>query len=203
MPYNHNFHNRNSIRMQGYDYSQPGAYFITICTHHKECLFGEINSGKMKLSTLGEIAYYQWIQLPYRFATIKLDTFVIMPNHLHGIIIINETQHPISRRGEAGENRHGSSPKIQISPASPSNTNDYSLDVSKPGGTISGSIGAIIQNFKSLTTRKINILLRSRNKPIWQRNYYEHIIRGETDYERIVEYIENNPISWVDDEYNV
>lgn len=203
---------RRSIRILEYDYTQQGAYFITICTHLKKHIFGEITSGSMKLSPLGEIAHYQWLQLPQRFSNIELDAFIIMPNHIHGILIINKPQHPKTRRGEAGENRHNSSPIIPISPASPDLSYEDTPQVSTltpcppvnsnpPHGTIPGSIGAIIQNYKSLTSRKINMLLRSKNNPIWQRNFYEHIVRDETDYERIVEYIENNPISWSDDKY--
>lgn len=214
---------RRTIRIPEYDYTQQGAYFITICTHRKENIFGEIKSGKMKLSPLGEIAYYQWLHLPKRFSNINLDTFVIMPNHIHGIIIIIKNNNPTPRRGEAGENRHGSPPKIPISPVypeimflacegSPDLSNRVSSQALKsnsfpptispsPHGTVPGSISAIIQNYKSLTSRKINTLLRSKNNAVWQRNFYEHIIRDETDYDRIVEYIDNNPISWSDDKY--
>ena len=210
MPYNSNLHNRNSIRMQGYDYTQIGSYFITICTRHKECLLGEITDGKMKLSSLGEIVYCQWLQLPNRFSNIILDAFIIMPNHIHGIVIINGENPP--RRGEAGDTRHNSSANNLISPASPDLPNREPLQLlksnpcspknyKKPHGTIPGSVGAIIQNYKSLTSRKINTLFRAKTTTIWQRNFYEHIIRDEMDLDRIVAYIENNPISWSDDKY--
>lgn len=204
MPYNPAIHNRHTIRLQGYDYTQSGAYFITICTDQKECIFGKIDSGSMHLSSLGEIAYYQWLQLPKRFTNIVLDSFVIMPNHIHGIIVIQKG------RGEAGDTRYSSQSKISISPASPLHPDTNSLrtpltnpgklkEPTQPNGTISGSIGAIVQNYKSLTTRKINMIQRTKNQSIWQSNYYEHIIRDENDYARIVDYIENNPHSWEDD----
>lgn len=214
---------RRTTRIPEYDYTQQGAYFITICTHLKKHIFGEIKSGNMNLSPLGEIAYYQWLQLPNRFSNIELDAFVIMPNHIHGIIIITKNNNPTPRRGEAGESRHNSPPKNPISPVYPEimflacegspdlsnrvssqalTSNSYPPTISpSPHGTVSGSISAIIQNYKSLTSRKINTLLRSKNNPVWQRNFYEHIIRDETDYDRIVEYIDNNPISWSDDKY--
>lgn len=212
MPYKPIIPIRRSIRIPEYDYTQQGAYFITICTHRKENIFGEIKSGKMKLSPLGEIAYYQWLHLPIRFNNIELDAFVIMPNHIHGIIIITKNNNPTPRRGEAGENRHGSPPKNPISPASPVPSNhdspraptaspSLSTNSPPPHGTVPGSIGAIIQNYKSLTTRKINLLQRTKNETIWQRNFYEHIIRDETDFDRIVDYIHNNPIAWSDDKY--
>ena len=223
MPNDSNNPKRRSIRIPEYDYTQQGAYFITICTHLKKHIFGEITSGNMKLSPMGEIAHYQWHQLPQRFNNIELDAFVIMPNHIHGILIINKPQYPITRRGEAGENKHGSPAKNPKSPVYPEimfldcegspvlsngdtpqvlkSKHNSPTNYKQPHGTIPGSIGAIIQNYKSLTTRKINMLLRTKNKTIWQRNFYEHIIRDETDYERIVEYIENNPVSWSDDKY--
>ena len=185
---------RRSIRILEYDYTQQGAYFISICTHLKKHIFGEITSGSMKLSPLGEIAHYQWLQLPQRFSNIELDAFIIMPNHIHGILIINKPQHPITRRYSPDLSNEDTPQVSTLTPCPPVNSNP-------PHGTIPGSIGAIIQNYKSLTSRKINMLLRSKNNPIWQRNFYEHIVRDETDYERIVEYIENNPISWSDDKY--
>ena len=204
MPYNPATHNRQSIRLQGYDYTQAGAYFITICTYQKDFIFGKVTSGIMQLSSLGEIAYSQCLQLPKRFTNIVLDAFVIMPNHIHGIIVIQ------NGRGEADDTRYSSQSKIPVSPASPLHSDQMPHQTptinhgkpnesTRPNGTIPGSIGAIVQNYKSLTTRKINMILRTKNKAIWQRNYYEHIIRDENDFSRIVDYIQNNPISWVDD----
>ena len=210
MVYNPDIHNRHTIRLQGYDYTQSGAYFITICTDQKECIFGKIDSGAMQLSPLGEIAYYQWLQLPKRFTNIVLDAFVIMPNHMHGIIVITEMDVNQNGRGEAGDTRYASQSLIPKSPASPLQPDKMPhqtpainpgkpKESTRPNGTIPGSIGAFIQNYKSLTTRKINMILRTKNQSIWQRNYYEHIIRDENDYARIVDYIENNPNSWEDD----
>jgi len=210
MAYNPAIHNRHTIRLQGYDYTQSGAYFITICAYQKECFFGQIRSGKMKLSSLGEIAYYQWLQLPNRFMNIALDAFVVMPNHMHGIIVITEMDNNQKSGGEAGDIGISVGKACIVSPASPlplveiphrqPTTNpNKPIESTRPNGTIPGSIGAIIQNYKSLTTRKINMLLRTKNKTIWQRNYYEHIIRDDSDYDRIAEYIQNNPISWEDD----
>lgn len=204
MVYNPDIHNRHTIRLQGYDYTQSGAYFITICTDQKECIFGKIDSGAMQLSTLGEIAYYQWLQIPKRFTNIVLDVFVIMPNHMHGIIVITGGDDDQKNRGEAGDTRYSFQSLIPESPASPIQRTPTinpgkPKESTRPNGTIPGSIGAIIQNYKSLTTRKINMILRTQNQTIWQRNYYEHIIRDENDYARIVDYIENNPHSWEDD----
>ena len=210
MAYNPAFHNRQSIRLQGYDYTQSGAYFITICTDQKECIFGKIDSGAMQLSPLGELAYYQWLQLPKRFTNIGLEAFVIMPNHLHGIIVITSEDDDQKGRGEAGAFGIMAWDNYLESPASLLHPDENRIrppiinpgkpkESTRPNGTIPGSIGAIVQNYKSLTTRKINMILRTKNKPIWQRNYYEHVIRDENDYARIVEYIKNNPIAWEDD----
>jgi REP element-mobilizing transposase RayT len=185
---------RRSIRLPEYDYTQQGAYFITICSHLKKHIFGEITSGSMKLSPVGEIAHYQWHQLPQHFNNIELDTFIIMPNHIHGILIITKPQQPITRRDSPDLSNEDTPQVSTLTPFPPSN-------YKQPHGAVPGSVGAIIQNYKSRTSRKINTLLRSKINPIWQRNFYEHIIRDETDYERIVEYIENNPISWSDDKY--
>ncbi|MCS6283004.1 MAG: hypothetical protein HUM72_20780, partial [Dolichospermum sp.] len=92
MPYNSNIHHRRSIRLKRYDYTQQGAYFVTICTHQRNCLFGEIVDGEIKLNTNGEIARGSWLSIPRYFKNVELDEFVIMPNHLHGIIIIESSE---------------------------------------------------------------------------------------------------------------
>ena len=92
MPYNSNIHHRRSIRLKRYDYTQRGAYFVTICTHQRNCLFGEIVDGEIKLNTNGEIARGSWLSIPRYFKNVELDEFVIMPNHLHGIIIIESSE---------------------------------------------------------------------------------------------------------------
>jgi REP element-mobilizing transposase RayT len=190
MPFNPAIHNRQSIRLQGYDYSESGSYFITICTYKKEHLFGEIVNSEMKLNLIGQYAYNQWKQIPQRFENVELNEFVIMPNHIHGIIVI------VSGRGEGLENCHNFPPKSTFS--NPSPIQDHST--SRFNGTVPGSIGAIIQNFKSGTSRKINAMPEMKNVKIWQINYYDHIIRDREDYDRIVEYIRDNPSNWEKDE---
>ena len=190
MPFNPAIHNRRSNRLQGYDYSETGSYFITICTYKKKHLFGEIVNSEMKLNLLGRYAYNQWKQIPQRFGNVKLDEFVIMPNHIHGIIEIR------SGRGEGLENETlEGNPRLFSNP-SPLH-DDQSLQFK---GTVPGSIGAIIQNYKSGTSRKINAMPGMKNTKIWQINYYDHIIRDEQDYFRIVDYIRSNPSKWEQDE---
>jgi REP element-mobilizing transposase RayT len=174
---------RHSIRLQGYDYSQAGAYFVTICTYNRRPIFGEIHDGEMQLNALGRVASAQWLLLAYRFTNLELCECVIMPNHVHGILVI-------IGRGEASPVRLSRPSNELIKDASPL----------RPNGTIPGSVGAIIQNFKSVTSRKINAQSGKVKELIWQRNYYEHVIRDERDYQAIYDYILTNPQNWEKDE---
>ena len=162
-----NIHNRRSIRLQEFDYTQPAAYFITICTYQRENSLGNIEQNQMRLNKFGKIVADHWQHLPGFFSNVKLDEWVIMPNHIHGIILLHSQKNLIS----------GPSP-------------------TKKPAVKSGSINAIIQNFKSTSTRKINSLMNQRGVPFWQRNYYEHIIRNDDSLHQIREYIHNNPIQW-------
>lgn len=159
--------NRKSIRLKEYDYSQKGAYFVTICVQNRECLFGDIIDGKMVLNKYGEIAKNEWLKTAEIRENIHLDTFVVMPNHIHGIVVING-------RGTARR-----APTYE--------------QFGKP--TI-GSIPTIVRSFKSACTNGINKYRKIPGATVWQRNYYEHIIRGEKDYNRIYEYMQNNPLKW-------
>ncbi len=190
MAYNPVVHNRHSIRLQGYDYSQSGAYFITICTYKKERFFGEIVNGEMKLNLLGNYAYHQWIQISSRFDNLELDEFVIMPNHVHGIIVIQS-----DKVEESENNNHFPREKLYSNPSIVQPHRQI-----QQNGTVPGSIGAIIQNYKSVTTRKINAMSAMKNTKIWQVNYYDHIIRDEADHARIIGYIRENPAKWEQDE---
>ena len=176
---------RHSIRLPGYDYSQAGAYFVTICTYNRRPLFGEIHDGEMQLNALGRVASAQWLLLTNRFTNLELGEWIIMPNHVHGILVI-------SGRGEASLDRLTVPSNKLVKDASPL----------RPNGTIPGSVGAIIQNFKSVTSRKINAQSGKSKVIIWQRNYYEHVIRDEKDYQAIYDYILTNPQNWEKDEEN-
>ena len=169
MKYNPQIHHRRSIRLHKYDYSQAGAYFITICCRNKESHFGTIQNQIMTLNQMGQIAYNEWIKTSELRSHIELDTFIIMPNHIHGIIIINNNA------------------KRNLS-------NNTSFDNCQ-----SNTIGAIIRGYKSSVSKQIKMLNNIEN--LWQRNYYEHIIRDEQSYQTISEYIINNPIRWKDDKF--
>jgi REP element-mobilizing transposase RayT len=171
--YNPEIHHRRYIRLKDYDYTQEGAYFITICTKDKQCIFGDIKQGEMKLNLLGSMAHQYWQEIPQHFPHINLDVFVIMPNHIHGILWIVKT---IPKEDK---------------------TRDY-------GKMIPGSIPTIIRSYKSIVTKKINIICNQKGiSCVWQRNFYEHINRNETSLEEIRKYIINNPLNWDTDDENI
>ena len=177
MSYNPDKHHRRSIRLKGYDYTQPGAYYITLCTKARQCLFGDVVKGKMRLNSLGYIAFTYWQAIPDHFAHIQLDVFVVMPNHLHGILVIRDTP-------------------ILAQPGDNPTTETFS----KP---VRGSIPTVIRTYKAAVTKQINLLCNTTHTSlIWQRNFYEHINRDEKSLETIRRYITENPWRWADDPEN-
>jgi REP element-mobilizing transposase RayT len=196
MPYNPAIHNRHSIRLPGYDYTKQGAYFLTINTYKKEHLFGEVTDGVVQLSPMGEVILEQWQRIPTHFPNVLLDVFVIMPNHIHGILVITGDELGTGK----GKGKEIDLHRTQNSSITSSPSNNYkksknlgSIALPPLLGSQSGSLPAIVQNFKSTTSRKINKELNTPGSTIWHRNYYEHVIRDEEDYERIVTYIHQNP----------
>ena len=180
-------HNRQSNRLQGYDYSSPGYYFVTIVSHNRLPIFGGIISGEVQLNRNGKIVKDCWLEIPKHFQSVTLDEYVIMPNHLHGIVKINENQNVWARHKVSSLRRQ----------ASPYSANDQNT---KPIGTPSHSLGAIIGSFKSVAAKRIHKAGLIKDQFIWQRNYYEHVIRDDEDYQRIVQYIQFNPINWEEDQ---
>jgi REP element-mobilizing transposase RayT len=187
MTYNPAKHHRRSIRLKGYDYTQAGAYFVTIVARGRECLFGEIAAGEMQLNEWGRIVEHEWRQTATVRPNVTLDQFVVMPNHIHGIIILNDPD-------IVGATR-------RVAPTTPRVTPIPSV-VPTPIGPQSGSIGAIIGQFKSIVTKRINATRQTPGAPVWQRNYYEHILRDEAALNRIRQYIGDNPRQWAEDENN-
>jgi REP element-mobilizing transposase RayT len=156
---------------------------VTICTHDRVCLFGEVVDGEMRLNDLGEIVRECWLAIPDHFPNTALDAFVIMPNHVHGIIwIVNAVTDDIVGATHA-------SPLQPQHPVSP-------LRLVLPPGPKRQSIGAIVGSFKSAASKRINEHRGTPGIPVWQRNYYEHIIRTEDSLARIREYIAGNPLRW-------
>ena len=186
-------HHRHSIRLQGYDYSQAGAYFVTIVTWQREMLFGEIVDGVMVLNDFGKIVQWEWLDLPKRFKYLELGTYIIMPNHVHCILIFHD---------HVGATRQGLTDAL--AGKEPMQTIDSDgIDGSPlPRGPKPASLGAIMSQFKSRVTKRLWKIPALKNTPIWQRNYYEHIIRSESEMDRITRYIESNPSMWMDDDEN-
>ncbi|HRJ74387.1 MAG TPA: hypothetical protein PLX90_00240 [Anaerolineales bacterium] len=183
MKYDPKIHHRRSIRLKDYDYTQAGAYFITICSYQRENIFGEIVNGEMKLNSFGLVAIQQWEKLIKRFPNIDLGAFVIMPNHSHGIIEIVEREDDRKGIAEGLLNLDDESTRYALTSKQ-----------QKFGKMIPKSIPTIIRSYKSAVAYRIN-LMRNTNA-VWQRNYYEHVIRNEKELELITKYIEYNPMSW-------
>ncbi len=181
-------HHRQSIRLKGYDYSQPGTYFVTLVAQNRERIFGTVEGNQIRLNEIGELVVNCWLSIPKYIDIARLDEYVLMPNHFHGIINIDESY----GKGEA-------SPGIITSPIE-----SISGDASplQPRGTQSRSLSAIIQNFKSVSSRHVNRLYFKPGNKIWQRNYYERIIRNERELNAIRRYIRDNPLNWELDKEN-
>jgi len=185
MKYDPNIHHRKSIRLKNYDYSQAGLYFVTIVTQGRENLFGDIVVGEMVANDAGVLVRDEWFESEKIRDEIKMHQFVIMPNHLHGIV-------EITVRTNVGAN--GRSPvqcPVQL------HTQSTSIKSMRPQ-----SIGSFVAGFKSSVTKKINQIRHTPSRKLWQRNYWEHIIRNENEYQRIAQYIIDNPKKWEHDKLN-
>jgi putative transposase len=174
---------RRAMRLRGYDYSQPGAYFVSICAQHRKCLFGTIIDGQMRLNEIGEIVVECWSRIPQHFPSVELGEYVIMPNHIHGIIALNivgaRSPRPIGEEQSI-------SPTVGARSPRPSDN--------------SPSLGKIVAYFKYQSTKHINQHHNMPGTRIWQRNYYDHVIRDDTDLQRIRRYIQDNPMKWALDQ---
>ena len=208
--YNPNIHHRRSIRLKGYDYTQAGLYFITICCHRRGnpswLPFGKIENGEMILNDAGIMVETEWMHLKSRFPNIELHEYVIMPNHFHGILEIVGTTLVVAQNNTV--------PTVGVSLVDTQNTpmdtenNDAENKKGRPQGhapTVK-TIGDMMDAFKSITTveyiRGVKTLgWQPFDGKLWQRNYYEHIIRNEQSYKTISEYIMNNPAKWQDDKF--
>ncbi|MCX6122637.1 MAG: hypothetical protein NTX44_13590 [Ignavibacteriales bacterium] len=166
-----------STRLKGYDYSQPGEYFVTVNTNNHECLFGTVIEEEMRLSPVGKIAKNCWEEIPKHFHNIDLDEFVIMPNHVHGIIIINENDTTVDSKFKGRD--------VQL------NVSTGKMVWKSPKR---GSLGTIIRSYKSAVSKWCHD--NDFDNFEWQSRYYDHIIRGEKELQNIRDYIINNPIKW-------
>lgn len=170
-----------SARKPGWDYRHPGAYFITICTGNRQHFFGEIKNGKMILSPIGAMVQGYWFEIPKHFEHVQLGEFVVMPNHVHGILILGDM--PVETR------------QCYVSTMK-RNTPDFYRKITPK----SGSVSTIIGSFKSICTKQIRKSLLAINFK-WQERFHDHIIRNELSFQRISEYIVNNPQKWVEDKF--
>ena len=192
MTYNPARHHRQSMRLRGFDYSSAGAYFITLCTQNRVGLFGNIVDGSMVLNAAGQMVDVWWMALNQKFPGIQTDESVVMPNHFHGIIVINH---------------HNVGADLCVCPnLDMENVTDRELPHSEDMGKHVGSpIPRVMQWFKAMTTNHYIRGVKENGwmpfeKRVWQRNYYDHIIRSEVDLVRIQTYIRNNPASWHKDQ---
>ena len=180
MHYDHNSHHRKSIRLNDYDYSQEGIYFVTICTKNMECVFGDVVDGEMVLNEYGEIVKHCWYDLPKHFPNVALDEHIIMPNHFHAIVKIIRCRGLINQTPTGNHNQ----------------TNNKWILQKNPFVTL----GKTVRTFKS----KSSYLIHNNNRLIfrWQRNYYDRIILSEAELYFTQEYIKDNPANWGFDRNN-
>jgi len=190
------FPDRQSIRLKGYDYTQLGAYFITLCTHQRQHLFGMVEQDAVVPSDCGRVVAAQWQAAAEHSTRVRLDVWVVMPNHMHAILWIENTGEAFPRDDlsePATLHRHALlSEGASLGNASPLH----------PAGAMPGSVGAIVGSFKSIAARRINRLRHMPGAPVWQRNYYEHVIRTEDALSKIRQYIVDNPKRWHLDRYH-
>lgn len=182
-------HRRRSIRLPGYDYALAGAYFVTLTAQGQSALFGEIIGGEMRANDAGQMVARWWAELSHRFTEVETDVYTVMPNHFHGIVVINEPDAPPYPVGA----------DLCVCP---------NMDGNKEGGHVGPPLPTLIQWFKTMTTNEYMRCVKSKSWPpferrLWQRNYYEHIIRNEDSLNRIRAYISNNPAQWLNDKENL
>ena len=173
MTYGSTRHNRRSIRLPAYNYAQAGAYFVTIVTYQRECAFGEIMAGQMRVNEIGAVVREEWLRYAEIRGEIALDDYVIMPNHVHGIVIIRDV------------GAHGHAPLPVRTRQRPAR-----------------SLGSFVAGYKAAATRRINEIRGTAGVPVWQRNYYDRVIRDEEELNRIRQYIIDNPLHWDEDPEN-
>ncbi len=189
--YDPNRHHRRSIRLRGYDYTRSGAYFLTVVTQDRLCLFGDVTDEGMSLNDAGKMVRSVWDRIPDRFPSIELDEFAVMPNHVHGIVVIHKSPVGASLVGAPGDGG-----------------NAGSIDRQRENARVAPALGDVVGAYKSLTTveyaRRVD---EDRWEPfngrLWQRNYYEHVIRNDEEWNRVREYVLCNPMRWETDTENL
>lgn len=225
MKYNPAIHKRKSIRLKGYDYSKPGLYYVTICVQNRECLFGKIENKKMHLNDAGIMIQNEWLAIPERFPQTQLHEFIVMPNHFHAILEITPSSAtpPVAAtlvvvpNNEVVDNPGPATTVTPVEPIQPPLTEEEDINNSEAELFLSGqpqgfaptekkskTLGDILGAFQSITTvkyiRGVNDFGWKRFKgKLWQRNYFERIIRNQRQYDNIKNYTRNNPAKWEED----
>ena len=169
---------RRSIRLPGFDYSRPGNYFITICADQRRCLLGSIGENGIVLTSIGEIAKKCWIEIPLHFPDVGIEAFVVMPNHLHGILVINPTAPGNSQQSRSTQRAESF------------------------GKPLSGAVPTIIRSFKAAVTKSVRESGSLIGSPVWQRGYFERVLRNGREFVNATDYIIKNPSRWAFDEEN-
>jgi REP-associated tyrosine transposase len=218
---------RRSLRLRYFDYSQAASYFVTICTHERKPILGSAAAGKVVLTAAGEAVAGAWVCLPDRFPSVVLHEFVVMPNHLHGILTITQPLRPTKagaassapteaaresprQMGAASSGHKEAKEKGSYQMGTPSDGDTQVKNVTgeradrrlNAGSGAAVSLGKILRAFKSLSGIEVNRILGRSGEPVWQRNYFEHIVRGEDDFRKIQKYIHENALRWEDDPDN-
>jgi putative transposase len=181
---------RQSVRLDRYDYSQPGMYYVTVCAYRKECIFGNVAQNAVTLNELGETVQRCWLVIPQHFPSVRLDAHIVMPNHIHAIFAIRDEGaksdlYPEYRQRQAW--RSLSAGEACLAP-----TGGQASIIGKR------TVAAIIGSFKSAATREARTLTGQRDLVVWQRGYFEHIISTESGLNQIRQYILENPMKWGD-----
>ena len=186
-------HHRRSIRLPNYDYSGAGAYFVTIVAWHRECLFGDVVKEEMVLNQYGRVVQWEWLELPKRLQYIELGAYAVMPNHFHGILIFRDhvgaTRQDLIKTGAGNE-------------SDPTESLNGIVGSPVRKGPQPKSLGTVMSQFKSRVTKRLWKFPNLNKTPIWQRNYYEHVIRNVKDLQNKTDYIESNPMLWDEDDEN-
>ena len=173
--YDPEIHHRRSLRLKDYDYS-VGVFYFTICVHNRRRVFGRVSDGQVILSKLGAIVLDEWEHTPQVRAEVEIDAFVVMPNHIHGIIFIHGGNDPSAGPADAD----GSKQRLE---------------------RLAKSFSAFLAGFKAAITSRANVLVKARGRTLWQRSGYDHVIRNDRDLQARRQYIEFNPARWEEDEY--
>ena len=186
MTFNPDIHRRRSIRLKAHDYSSAGAYYVTVCGQNRECVFGKIVNAVMILNDAGRMVLTVWNEMPGRYPSVQIDSFVIMPNHIHGIIVLTGSNVGAGPRACPTQDTEKGQPR-RVAPTP--------------------SLPDVMYGFKSMTTTRYRYGVKEQGWPpfqkrLWQRNYYERVIRNDSEMERVREYITGNPARWLEDEEN-